>query len=188
MKLVLASASPRRAELLKSAGIAFEVHAADVDETVLPGEEPEELISRLSRQKAEVIFKNFPDSAVLAADTVVVFDGEIFGKPAGPGQAAEMLGCLSGDVHEVMTGFTLLQPDSVPVSQVVISKVHFRELSGEEIQKYVASGEPMDKAGAYGIQAGAAHMVETIEGSYTNIVGLPLAEVVTLLKSKTTTS
>ncbi|MDF3130913.1 Maf family protein [Kiritimatiellaeota bacterium B1221] len=181
MKLILASASPRRAELLRSAGIRFEALAAEVDETPLPREEPEALVCRLSRSKAEAVAALHPDAAVLAADTVVVFDEEIFGKPGTAEEAVDMLEQLSGDQHEVMTGFTLLRPGSDAICELVVTEVTFRELGKAEIQSYVDSGEPMDKAGAYGIQAGAAGFVSRIEGSYTNVVGLPLAEVVGLI-------
>lgn len=181
MNLLLASASPRRAELLRSAGLTFEVYSADIDESSLPDEAPEDLVSRLSRLKADAIFQEHPDSLILAADTIVVWDGEVFGKPESKEQALHMLSCLSGDSHEVMTGFTILYPDSDPLTELVTTEVTFRKLSATEIQDYIATGEPMDKAGAYGIQAGAAHMVVRIEGSYTNIVGLPLAEVIPLL-------
>ncbi len=177
MKLILASASPRRAALLQSAGLRFDVQAADVDETPLPGEEPEALVCRLSRSKAEAVALRCPESIILAADTVVVFDDEIFGKPESVEEATEMLNQLSGDQHEVMTGFTILRPGSKALTELVVTEVTFRKLSTSEIQTYVAGGEPMDKAGAYGIQAGAAGFVSRIEGSYTNVVGLPVAEV-----------
>lgn len=177
MKLVLASASPRRADLLKLAGLDFEVQAADVDETPLPGEDPDALVCRLSRSKAEAASALHPGSTILAADTVVVFDGDIFGKPESSVQAIEMLSHLSGDMHEVMTGFTILRPGGEGVTELVVTAVSFRRLSAAEIHDYVVSGSPMDKAGAYGIQEGAAGFVSRIEGSYTNVVGLPLAEV-----------
>ena len=178
MNLILASASPRRAELLTSAGIAFEVHPAEIDETPLPGESPEELVRRLSNLKAKAVASQYPGQTILAADTVVEHDGEILCKPATAENATEMLQALSGDVHEVMTGFTICFPDGKVETELVITEVEFRELSAEDIQLYVESGEPMDKAGAYGIQAGAAGFVKEIRGSYTNVVGLPLAEVI----------
>lgn len=182
MNLILASASPRRAELLISAGIAFEVHPAEVDESPFPHETPEDLVQRLSLLKATTVSRQHPDHIVLAADTVVEHDGEILCKPATDQEALEMLQALSGDAHEVMTGFTLCYPDGTSFSQVVITEVEFRDLPREEIQRYVDSGEPMDKAGAYGIQAGAAGFVREIRGSYTNVVGLPLAEVLVQLE------
>ncbi|MGA0332923.1 MAG: Maf family protein [Kiritimatiellia bacterium] len=185
MKLILASASPRRAELLQSAGIEFEVCPAEVDEGSGPGESPEDLVCRLSREKAEAVGARFPDAVVLAADTVVVFDEKIYGKPSSAGEAAAMLADLSGDMHEVMTGFTLLRPGRPPFTDRVTTLVSFRELSEAEIRNYVASGEPMDKAGAYGIQGGAAGFVSRIEGSYSNVVGLPLAEVIQQLRDET---
>jgi septum formation protein len=179
--LILASGSPRRAELLASAGLTFEVVPAEIDETPLPGETSEDVVSRLSRQKAESVFRDHPSSIVLAADTVVEHDGDILGKPRAAEEARRMLHDLSGDTHEVMTGFTVCFPDGRRVTRVVVTEVEFRELSREEIDRVVASGDPMDKAGAYGIQSGAAGFVSSIRGSYTNVVGLPLAQVLEVL-------
>lgn len=181
MKLILASASPRRAELLASAGVAFEVDPADVDETIRAGEAPEDYVRRLSEDKARAVAERHPVSTVLAADTAVVLDGEILGKPADAKEAAEMLRCLSGRAHDVMTGFCIVDPERI-ATDICRTRVVFRELSGGEIADYVAGSDPMDKAGSYGIQSGAAHMVRSVDGSYTNVVGLPLAEVVERLR------
>jgi septum formation protein len=182
MNLILASASPRRAELLRSAGLDFDSAPANVDEEVFPGEASETLVSRLSQRKAEAVSGLYPSSIILAADTVVEHDGEILGKPADAEEALRMLTALSGDAHEVMTGFTLRIPNGKQVTEVVTTEVEFRELTPNEIASYVESGEPMDKAGAYGIQSGAAGFVRSIRGSYTNVVGLPLAEVLEFLR------
>jgi septum formation protein len=181
--LILASASPRRAELLRSAGLNVVVVPADIDETPCEGEEPETLVSRLSRLKAERVAEKHPESFVLAADTLVEHDGEILGKPADEEKAVTMLTALSGDCHEVMTGFTLRYPDGQALTRVVTTEVEFRTLSEKEIRDYIASGDAADKAGAYGIQSGAACFVRRISGSYTNVVGLPLAEVMEALKA-----
>lgn len=181
--LLLASASPRRAELLASAGFSFEIVPAHVDETPQAGEEPEELVRRLSREKAEAVAATHPVAIVLAADTVVVHDGVLLGKPEDEADAFRMLSALSGDAHEVITGFTLLFPEGQVHSEVVITEVQFRDLSEEDINAYIASGDPMDKAGACGIQSGAAGFVSRLHGSYTNVVGLPLAEVIQALRN-----
>ncbi|MDA3873160.1 MAG: Maf family protein [Kiritimatiellae bacterium] len=181
MRRILASASPRRADLLRSAGLDFEVIPAHVDETPLRGELPIDLVVRLSQVKAAAVFDQDPDSLVLAADTVVVFNGNILGKPADANAASGMLNALSGQTHQVLTGFSLFRPDRPCHQQVCSTRVTFRRLGPDEIHTYVESGEPLDKAGAYGIQGNAAAFVKKIDGSYTNVVGLPLAEVVEAL-------
>jgi septum formation protein len=181
MKLILASASPRRAELLEEAGIAFEVYAAEVDERVLPDETPMDMVARLAVLKAETVAARFSDQTVLAADTVVVLDGEPLGKPVDADHAKAMLRRLSGRAHEVMTGFSLVRPGSPVLTRTVTTKVFFRELRDADIDRYVASGIPLDKAGAYGIQADTLCMVTKIEGSYSNVVGLPMVEVLVAL-------
>lgn len=180
MDLLLASASPRRRQLLADAGLAFSVVPADIDETLLPEEAPSDAVVRLARAKAAAVAARYPLARVLAADTAVVLDGAFLGKPETEAEAVAMLTRLSGRTHEVMTGYALCAPTG-SVSGCCRTRVHFRVLTAEEIGAYVASGEPMDKAGAYGIQAGAAHMVASIEGSYTNVVGLPMAEIITVL-------
>ena len=175
--IVLASASPRRAELLKAAGIAFDILPAHVDESVHPGEAPEAYARRVSRAKASAVLQRSPGRPVLAADTVVVIDGHILGKPADPEDARRMLRLLSGKTHEVLTAVTLDEE-----TRVERTTVEFAPLSSAEIDAYVASGEPMDKAGAYAIQGLASRFVTSIRGSYSNVVGLPVALVYTMLK------
>jgi septum formation protein len=169
--LILASSSPRRAELLRAAGIDFTVRAADVDETIGPSEPPRDYVLRLSREKARAVVRG--DELALGADTTVVINGEIIGKPVDVEEAGRMLRALNGQWHEVLTGVTLARADRV-VSAVSSTRVKFAELSDDEIKWYVSTGEPMDKAGAYAIQGRASLFVERIEGSYSNVVGLPL--------------
>jgi septum formation protein len=169
--LILASSSPRRAELLRAAGIDFTVRAADVDETTWPNEPPRDYVVRLSREKARAVVRG--DELALGADTTVVINGEIIGKPMDVKEAGRMLRALSGQWHEVLTGVTLARADRF-VSAVSSTRVKFAELSDDEIKWYVSTGEPMDKAGAYAIQGRASLFVERIEGSYSNVVGLPL--------------
>ena len=182
VRLILASASPRRAELLAAAGFAFEVRPRTVDERLKPGEDPHAHVVRLAREKAEAVDGADPDLVVLAADTVVVIDGLVLGKPADDGEAAVMLRRLSGRTHEVLTGVALRSAGRV-LTDVARTAVHFLPLSAAEIAWYVASGEPRDKAGAYAIQGLASRFVDRIEGSYTNVVGLPIATVAELLKA-----
>jgi septum formation protein len=173
LKLVLASRSPRRAELLTAAGIEFTVRAADVDETPRDGEDPREYVLRLAEEKARA-GEASDDETVLAADTTVVLGNEIMGKPADAADAARMLRALAGQGHEVITAICLRRGDRV-VLDIASTSVWFAPLSEAEIADYVASGEPMDKAGAYGIQGLASKFIDRIEGSYTNVVGLPVA-------------
>lgn len=180
MRLILASSSPRRQDLLRAAGFSFEVISPDVDEFLFPGEDPQAAVMRLAELKALAVHTQEPDAMILAADTAVVLDGEMLGKPEDEEDARWMLTSLSGRGHEVITGFALLTGKALH-REAVLTRVWFRELSDAEIDAYIATGEPMDKAGAYGIQSGAAHMVRSIEGSYTNVVGLPMAEVVDAL-------
>jgi len=182
-KIVLASASPRRVELLSSAGIEFEVIPGDVSEEILTGETPEDYVERLARAKAEDVARKTDGCFFIGADTIVLCDGEIMGKPEDSADAERMLNKLSGIPHEVITGFAIYdkERDGV-IADTVRTRVYFKQLSDEEIRAYIATGCPFDKAGAYAIQGGAAHMVEKIEGSYTNVVGLPLCEVVETLR------
>jgi len=176
---VLASASPRRAELLARAGLRPAVIPADVDESVLPGESPQQMVERLSLAKARAVLAGLTGAhLVLAADTIVVRDDVILGKPADEAEARSMLRSLSGREHQVKTGFALVRDDGRQIVCTVSTDVVFRALSEEVIQRYVATGEPMGKAGSYGIQGVAAMLVERISGSYTNVVGLPLVEVI----------
>ena len=183
--LVLASASPRRRELLSQVGLNACVVPADVDESVLPGELPEGHVIRLSTAKALAVAAR-PDVAgryCLGSDTVVVRDGAILGKPADAEEAAAMLHSLSGRAHQVVSGYAVHDlASSRTVSGAVITTVWFKELTDSEIAGYIASGEPFDKAGAYAIQGLGAFMVPRIEGSYPNVVGLPLCEVIAALE------
>lgn len=181
MVLILASASPRRAELLRAAGVAFEVMAVDVDERPHPGEPAERYVIRLADAKASAARRRVPGSLVLAADTAVVVDGQILGKPADDEDAARMLRILSGRAHLVLTGVTL-QNGVRMFSHVESTLVHFLPLSESEIAWYVSTGEPHDKAGAYAAQGLASRFVSRIEGSHSNVIGLPIAAVSRLLR------
>jgi septum formation protein len=174
MTFVLASASPRRAELLRAAGFTFTVDAVDIDESVEPGETAAQHVRRLARVKAEAGARRHPDLTVLGADTVVVVDGRILGKPKDDEDACGMLAALSGRVHHVYTGVAVARQGRIR-DAVDISAVTFAPLTGEQIAAYVATGEPRDKAGAYAIQGWAARFVERLEGSYSGVVGLPVA-------------
>lgn len=181
--LILASASPRRKELLQLAGIPLEVIPSRADERFLPGESPEGHVRRVAREKAMDVGRQHPGRWVLGADTVVAIDGKILGKPGGPSEAEEMLRELSRREHRVLTGFCILRYPSLGEREgTIISRVKFKPLSEEEIRWYIHTGEPFDKAGGYAIQGKAAFMVEEVHGSYTNVVGLPLCEVVEALR------
>jgi septum formation protein len=173
VNLVLASRSPRRAELLRAAGFEFAIRVTDVDETPLKGETPQNYVLRVAEEKALVVASDDSD-VVLAADTTVVLGCEIMGKPADADDASRMLRALSGQQHEVVTGICLKRGARL-VRDVATTAVWFAPLSDAEIENYVSSGEPMDKAGAYGIQGLASRFVDRIEGSWTNVVGLPVA-------------
>lgn len=181
MRLILASGSPRRAELLRAAGFDFDVHAQDVDERLLPGEDPATHVIRLAREKARKVLLRRDREAVLAADTVVVIDGAVLGKPADDRDAARMLRQLSGRTHQVLTGVAVRVPGRES-SDLARTDVRFVPLSEGEIAWYVASGEPRDKAGAYAIQGLASRFAERIDGSYSNVVGLPIALVYRMLQ------
>lgn len=172
MKLILASQSPRRRELLGLFGIPFEIRAADIDETMDPERSPYDEVARVSRCKAEATPREAGD-VVIAADTIVVCQGQVLGKPRDAADAKAMLRLLSGRDHQVMTGMTILAGDRA-VSLTEVTDIHFRELSDREIDAYVATGEPMDKAGSYGIQGGAALFAEKMVGDYYNVMGLPV--------------
>ena len=173
--LVLASASPRRAELLQAAGIRFEVVPANVDEQQHAGEDAEAYVRRLAADKAAKVAGACPGRAVLGADTAVVLAGEVLGKPVDPADAAGMLSRLSGRSHLVLTGVCLIDLTGHADTAVAATQVEFRPLSAAEIDQYVASGEPMDKAGAYGIQAGARGFIARVEGERDTVMGLPVA-------------
>ncbi len=180
-RIVLASQSPRRRELLAQIGIAHEVRPADVDESVLPGEEPLPHVERLARAKAHALAGVMPDAVVIAADTIVVVDGRILGKPADDGHAREMLRALAGRTHTVHTAVAVARGEST-LSAVESVAVTFRALGDDEIAAYVETGEPRDKAGAYGIQGYGAVLVQRIEGDYFAVMGLPLMRLVMLLR------
>lgn len=179
MELILASQSPRRKELLRLIGLPFVVRVADIDETMDPAADPAQEVARVSRQKAEAIV-HCSDDIVIAADTIVVLDGKVLGKPADQAQAEAMLNALSGKEHQVMTGVTILKGNRV-MTHTEITSIRFRPLSPKEICRYVATGEPMDKAGAYGIQGGAALFVQQIQGDYYNVMGLPVCKLYEML-------
>jgi septum formation protein len=177
MKLILASASPRRAEILRSAGLQFTVLSSAVDETPMPNEVPQDLVHRLALAKAELVAaRALGPAIVVAADTAVVLEGTILGKPRTSEDARQMLAKLSGRTHSVMTGVALIRlPDAERREFIETTQVHFASVSNEEILKYLASGEPFDKAGAYAIQGLGGRFVPRIDGCYFNVVGLPLA-------------
>ena len=181
MNLILASASPRRQELLKLFGIPFAVRVADIDETMDPSASAYEEVSRLSREKALAV-KHEAGDIVIAADTIVVCEGRVLGKPRSEEEAFSMLSLLSGRDHQVMTGCTVLMENRAETFTEV-TDLHFRELTEKEIRRYVASGEPMDKAGAYGIQGGAALFCEKMDGDYYNVMGLPVCRLGQVLKA-----
>lgn len=202
--LVLASASPRRQDLLSSAGISFAVQPADLDETPLAGESARDCAERLAREKALAVWRTRPRDLVLGADTVVVVDSAILGKPLDSDDAARMLRMLSGRVHQVITGVCLARPtrnapsataakvsrDAVRTEDCELRAssettfVTFNEMTNAEIRDYVATGEPMDKAGAYAIQGMASRWIPRIEGDYSNVVGLPVALVYRMLRER----
>jgi septum formation protein len=191
--IVLASASPRRQEILRNAGILFSVQAADIDETPLKDELPRNCAERLAREKALTVWRMPPGDLVLGADTIVVADGAILGKPVDGDHAVRMLRLLSGRVHQVITGvcvvggrgdsqLTSSEPETRTASETTL--VTMNELSDAEIREYVATGEPMDKAGAYAIQGIASRWIPRIEGDYSNVVGLPMALVYSMLRER----
>lgn len=182
--ILLASASPRRTELMSLAGLQFTVVPADICEDVLPGETPTEHVLRLSREKADAVAAVAEGRFFIGADTVVVLDGAILGKPVDEADARRMLEALSGRDHEVVTGFTVFDKvSSIHISRSVSTEVTFKTLEEKEISAYIASGCPMDKAGAYAIQGGAVHFVRSISGSYTNVIGLPMTELYEVLQA-----
>jgi len=186
---VLASKSPRRQELLRNAGIEFTVAPSDIPEEPRPGEDARSFAERLAREKAQAIARERPDDWILGADTVVVVKGEILGKPTNAEDAERMLRLLSGRTHEVTTGVCLSSPTSSGISRVEdvrseTTLVTVSELSADDIASYVASGEPMDKAGAYAIQGRASRWIPRIEGDCSNVVGLPMALVWRMLRER----
>ena len=181
MNLILASQSPRRRELLGLTGLDFVVRVADIDETMSPGKAPFDEVARVSRLKALAVERT-PEDVVIAADTIVVCGGEVLGKPWDEEDAFRILSLLSGRSHEVMTGMTVLRGNEV-ITHTEVTKIHFRRLHPAELRAYIASGEPMDKAGAYGIQGGAALFADQMEGDYYNVMGLPVCRLAMILRS-----
>jgi septum formation protein len=200
-ELILASSSPRRQELLREIGLPFQTHAANINEDQMSGEAPIAYALRLAQEKAQAVAARYPQSYVLGADTIVVVDDEVLGKPKSCEDAVRMLRLLSGRGHEVITAVSVIAPRTAALGTVAPStvaprtvapstlvetrasttKVYFRELAEDEIQRYVAGGEPMDKAGAYAIQGGASRWADRIEGEFSNVVGLPLSLVTDML-------
>ena len=174
MNIVLASASPRRRELLAKAGLDFTVRVSDAQEYIVPGTPPHEAVMQLAQQKAVAVAQNSPDDLVIGADTVVVYDGEILGKPKDTADAARMLRMLSGSTHTVYTGVCLAHAGKAETF-FEQTQVTFYPLTDAQIESYIATGEPMDKAGAYGIQGRGCTLVRGICGDYFNVVGLPVA-------------
>ena len=179
MQLILASQSPRRKELLGLFRLPFIVRVADIDESMNPGD-PYEEVARVSRLKAMAVPREEED-VVIAADTIVVCDGRVLGKPKDEADAYRMLTLLSGRDHQVMTGLTVLRGEKI-LSCTEVTDIHFRDLTEKEIESYIRTGEPMDKAGSYGIQGGAALFAEKLSGDYFNVVGLPVCRLGILLK------
>lgn len=179
-KLILASGSPRRSEILQSVGWEFTKAVADIDESEMEGETPEEYVVRLAKGKAEKVAADHPDDIVLGADTTVVLDGQIIGKPVDLADARRMIGLLSGRWHEVLTGVAVVE-DGETRAGIQSTKVKFAEMSAAEVDFLAEEGEPMDKAGAYAVQAQAALFIEGIEGDYWNVVGLPVSLVYRLI-------
>ena len=182
MKIILASQSPRRRQLLEQMGLEFTTQSPEIDEHAFHGRDARDLVETLSREKARWVARQAdPAALVIGADTVVVLDGAILGKPRDGAEAEAMLAALSGRDHQVFTGVTLCQGDRI-LTQAEETQVTFRPLTGQEIRQYVSTGEPMDKAGAYGVQNGAAKFVAGIEGCYFNVMGFPVSRVYNALK------
>ncbi len=182
-KLILASGSPRRAEILDSVGWKFTKHVADIDENVREGEAPEDYVIRLACEKAEFVARDFPDSIVLGADTTVVIHDQILGKPDNIDDARRMLRLLSGNWHEVLTGIAVVENGATRLA-MQRTRVKFVEMSDEEIEFLASNGAPLDKAGAYAVQAQAALFIQKIDGDYWNVVGLPVNLVYKLVVNK----
>ncbi len=185
-RIILASSSPRRKELLEQVGLKFEIFSPDIDESVCIGESADHYVQRLAEQKAQAILAQFPDAIVIAADTSLVLDHKIIGKPESKQHAFEIWTALSDRQHDVFSGVCVMSSECDPntvQSMVVRTKVYFQKLSQLDMEQYWATGEPIGKAGAYAIQGYAAQFIPRIEGSYSNVVGLPLYETLQLLKN-----
>lgn len=181
-RLILASSSPRRKELLEQVGLNFEIFSPDIDESVRPNEHIEHYVQRLAQQKAQAVLMQFPDAIVIAADTSLVLDQRIIGKPDSKAHAFEIWTALSGRAHQVMSGVCVAsasQQQCIAVS----TQVFFQTLTQDDMERYWSTGEPLGKAGAYAIQGYAAQFIPRIEGSYSNVVGLPLHETLQILKT-----
>lgn len=187
MQLILASASPRRQQLLAQLGLSFQVQSADIDETPTPNETPAAYVKRLALEKAQAVYTQYPEKdqlAVLGSDTSVIYQGKIFGKPEDETEAKTMLSQLSGQTHQVMTAIALIYQGK-PKLDLNISQVSFALLTAADIDAYIATREPFDKAGAYAIQGHAAAFISYLQGSYSGVMGLPLFETKRLLDSCT---
>ena len=185
-RIILASSSPRRKELLEQVGLKFEIFSPDIDESVCIGESADHYVQRLAQQKAQAILAQFPDAIVIAPDTSLVLDHKIIGKPESKQHAFEIWTALSDRQHDVLSGVCVRSSECDPntiQSVVVRTQVHFQKLSQLDMEQYWATGEPIGKAGAYAIQGYAAQFIPRIEGSYSNVVGLPLYETLQLLKN-----
>jgi septum formation protein len=182
LPLVLASASPRRQDFLARLGLQFQVAPADIDETLLPGESPEPFARRMAAAKAELVARDRLDACVIGADTVVALDGTVFGKPRDPDDALAILQALRGRTHQVITGVAVVCPDrGIGEVFTVTSQVSFAAFPDEILRAYIATGEPTDKAGAYAIQGRGAFLVHAIAGSCSNVIGLPVHDLVSVL-------
>lgn len=187
MNLILASTSPRRQALLSEAGLSFQIHPADIDESLRKGEKPKAFAQRLAKEKAFTVAQHYQHSEniILAADTIVCCDETIFGKPENEKNAEVMLTTLSGRCHQVITAYCILKtPQQHAICEAETTTVYFKSLTHTEIINYIATHEPMDKAGAYAIQGGAKEFVEKIEGSLTNVIGLPMEKIIPLLATR----
>lgn len=182
-KIILASKSPRRKELLEKVGLKFEIKVSDFDESSVSKLPPKELAEFLSKEKGKAVAKEFKNAVIISADTIVILDGEMIGKPTSEEDARKMLRKLSGRDHQVITGFTIIDSEfDVSITRSVESRVFFREISDDEIDAYVETGETLDKAGGYGIHEKAAVFLERVDGDYSNVVGLPILPVIEELK------
>ena len=180
-KVILASKSPRRKSILEQVGLKFSIVASDFDETKIKFKTPQEMVKKLSFEKAKIVATKYPKTVIIGADTTVIFKKEIIGKPKSKQDAIRILKLLSGNTHEIVTGFTVMEGKK-SITGHVVSKAKFKKLSDAEIRAYVATNEPMDKAGGYGIQDKGGLFIESITGDYFNVVGLPIFAVSKALK------